>query len=99
MLVKPSQLLSNLIKLGQMRFKLVLFGTGHYMQWMGFFLIFRERVCNLSLRSRPIESSDFFEPRRKVVLHGEGNVWAPVSWSFDKLREVGVLSYLFLPLV
>ena len=31
MLVKPSQLWSNLIKLGQTRFKLVLFGTGHYM--------------------------------------------------------------------
>ena len=30
MLVKPSQLGSNLIKLGQTRFKLVLFGTGHY---------------------------------------------------------------------
>ena len=30
MLVKPSQLWSNLIKLGQTRFKLVLFGTGHY---------------------------------------------------------------------
>ena len=30
MLVKPSQLWSNLIKLGQTRFKLVLFGTVHY---------------------------------------------------------------------
>ena len=30
MFVKPSQLWSNLIKLGQTRFKLVLFGTGHY---------------------------------------------------------------------
>ena len=30
MLVKPSQLWSKLIKLGQTRFKLVLFGTGHY---------------------------------------------------------------------
>ena len=30
MLVKPSQLWSNLIKLGQTRFKLVLFDTGHY---------------------------------------------------------------------
>ena len=30
MLVKPSQLWSNLIKLGQTCFKLVLFGTGHY---------------------------------------------------------------------
>ena len=29
-LVKPSQIWSNLIKLGQTRCKLVLFGTGHY---------------------------------------------------------------------
>ena len=39
-------------------------------------------------------SNRFFRPRRKVVLRDEGNAWAPVSWSFDKLREVGVLSYL-----
>ena len=38
---------------------------------------------------------DFFGSRRKVVLRGEGKAWAPVSWSFDKLREVGVSSYLF----
>ena len=57
-------------------------------------LIFRERVCNFSLRSRTIGPSDFFGPRRKVVLRGEGNAWAPVSWSFYKLYEVGVLSYL-----
>ena len=30
----------------------------------------------------------------KAVLRGEGNTWAPVSWSFDKLREVGVSPYL-----
>ena len=35
MLVKPSQLWSNLIKLGQTHFKLVLFGTGHYIiRWV-----------------------------------------------------------------
>ena len=39
-------------------------------------------------------SSDFFGPRRKVVLCIEDNTWAPVLRSFDKLREVGVLSYL-----
>ena len=55
---------------------------------------FRERVSDFSLRFRAIGSSDFFGARRKVVLHGEGNAWAPVSWSFDKLCEVGVLSYL-----
>ena len=37
------------------------------------------------------------EARRKVVLRNEGYAWAPVSGSFDKLREVGVLSYLFYP--
>ena len=30
--------------------------------------------------------------------HGEDYAWAPVLGSFDKLREVGVLSYLFYPL-
>ena len=29
-----------------------------------------------------------------MVLRSEGFAWAPVSGSFDKLREVGVLSYL-----
>ena len=51
-------------------------------------------MCDFSLRSRAIGPSEFFGARRKVVLHGEGNAWAPVSLSFDKLREVGVLSYL-----
>ena len=37
-------------------------------------------------------------PRRKVVLRSEGFAWVPVSGVFDKLREVGVLSYLFYPL-
>ena len=58
------------------------------------FFYFRERVCNFSLRSQAIGPLDSFGTRRKVVLRGEGNTWAPVSWSFDKLREVGVLSYL-----
>ena len=42
--------------------------------------------------------SDRFEQRSKVVLHIEDYTWAPVSRVFDKLREVGVLSYLFYPL-
>ena len=29
-----------------------------------------------------------------MVLRGEGNAWTPVLRSFDKLHEVGVLSYL-----
>ena len=52
------------------------------------------RVCNFSLRSRPIGPSDFFEPRRKVVLRGEDYACAPVWGSFDKLRGVGIFSYL-----
>ena len=51
-------------------------------------------MCNFSLRSQPIGSLDFFGPRRKVALRGEDYACAPVCWSFDKLREVGVLSYL-----
>ena len=58
------------------------------------FFYFRERVCHFSLRSWTIRPSEFFGARRKIVLRGEGNVWTPVSWSFDKLHEVGVLSYL-----
>ena len=37
----------------------------------------------------------FLRARRKVVLRDEGIAWAPVLRSFDKLHEVGVLSYLF----
>ena len=33
-----------------------------------------------------------------MVLHIEDYTWAPVSGVFDKLREVGVLSYLFYTL-
>ena len=51
-------------------------------------------MSDFSLRSRVIGPSDSYGARRKVVLRGEGNAWAPVSGSFDKLREVGVLSYL-----
>ena len=51
-------------------------------------------MCVFSLRSWPIEPPDFFGPKRKVVLRGEGNTLTPVSWSFEKLCEVDVLSYL-----
>ena len=56
--------------------------------------IFRERESGFSLRSRLIGPSDFFGPRSKVVLRIEGFTWVPFLGSFDKLREVGVLSYL-----
>ena len=54
------------------------------MQRLGF-LFSSERVSDFSLRSRAIGPSDFF-------------MWVPVLGSFDKLREVGVLSYLFYSL-
>ena len=63
------------------------------MQRVSFF-DFRERVCNFSLRSRAIGPSEFFGPRSKAVLHSKGFAWVSVSWSFDKIHEVGVLSYL-----
>ena len=65
---------------------------------LGFFLSFRERMCTLSLGFRVFGPSDSLGPRNKVVLHIEDYTWAPVSGVFDKLREVGVLSYLFYPL-
>ena len=55
---------------------------------------FRERRCAFSLDLQTIGLSIFDGTRRKVVLCGEGNAWAPVSGVFDKFREVGVLSYL-----
>ena len=57
-------------------------------------MIFSERVCNFSLRSRAIGPSDFFGARRKVVLRGEDYAWASFLGSFNKICEVGVLSYL-----
>ena len=35
----------------------------------------------------------------KVDLRDESYAWTPKSWSFDKFREVGVLSYLKLHFV
>ena len=57
--------------------------------------IFRERRCNFSLRSWAIGPSDFDGARKKAVLRGEDNAWTSVLGVFDKLREVGVPSYLF----
>ena len=57
-------------------------------------LIFRDRGSDFSLRSRAIGPLDFFGPKSKVVLCSEAFAWVPVSGVFDKLREVGVLSYL-----
>ena len=35
-------------------------------------------------------------PRDKVAPHGKSYAWIPVLWSFEKLREVGVFSYLVI---
>ena len=48
-------------------------------------------MSDFSLKSRAIGPS---RDKKEVVLRGESNAWAPVSWGFDKLHEVGVLSYL-----
>ena len=58
------------------------------------FWVFRVRVTDFSLGFWAIRPSEFFGPRSKAVLCSERFAWVPVSWSFDKLREVGVLSYL-----
>ena len=55
---------------------------------------FRERTSDFSLKYRAIQQSEVFGARRKAVLCGEGNAWALVSWSFDKLCEVGISPYL-----
>ena len=54
----------------------------------------KEREREFSLNFRQIRSSKFFGGRRKVALREEGNTWTSVLRSFDKLREVGDLSYL-----
>ena len=51
-------------------------------------------MSDFSIRSWAIGSSDFFGSRSKEVLPKEGFALVPVLGSFDKLREVGVLSYL-----
>ena len=61
-------------------------------------LDFRERSSTLSLGFPAIEPSVSDEARSKVAPHGKGHTWVPVLWSFDKLQEVGVFSYLIYPL-
>ena len=55
---------------------------------------FSERVSNFSLGLRTIRPSEFVGTRRKVALHDEAYAWTPVLGVFNKLREVGDLSYL-----
>ena len=55
---------------------------------------FRERSSTLSLEFPTIGPSVFGETRSKVAPHGKGYAWVPVLGSFDKLRKVGIFSYL-----
>ena len=51
-------------------------------------------MCGFSLSFWAIRPSEFFGARRKVALCSKAYEWAQVLRSFDKLREVGVSSYL-----
>ena len=51
------------------------------------------RSSHFSLDFPAIGLSNPGETRGKVDPHCKSYVWAPVLWSFDKLREVGVFSY------
>ena len=55
---------------------------------------FSERVSSFSLNFRQIRPSEFVGTRSKAALRIKAYAWAPILRSFDKLREVEVLSYL-----
>ena len=55
---------------------------------------FRERDSNFSQNFSVIGQSNSGDARSKVGPHCKSYTWVPVLWSFDKLREVGVFSYL-----
>ena len=55
---------------------------------------FRERSFTFSLDFPVIGPANSGEVRRKVGPHCKSYSWVPVLCSFDKLREVGVFSYL-----
>ena len=59
---------------------------------------FRERSSTFSLEFSVIRPSVNDEERIKVAPHGKGYTWVPVLWSFEKLQEVEVFSYLIYPL-
>ena len=59
--------------------------------------VFRERVSNFSLDFPKIGPTVSGETRSKVDPHYKSYAWVPVLLSFDKLREVGVFSYLDIP--
>ena len=58
----------------------------------------RVRSSHFSLDFSTIRSSNLDETRSEVYPHYKSYAWVPVLWSFDKLQEVGVFSYLFYSL-
>ena len=52
------------------------------------------RSSHFSLGFPVIGPSNPGEARGKVDPHYKSYAWVPVLWSFDKLWEVGVFSYL-----
>ena len=58
------------------------------------FFMFSERVSRFSLDLQAIRPSEFVGTRRKVALRSEAYAWASILRSFNKLCEVGDLSYL-----
>ena len=54
----------------------------------------RERRTSFSLGFREIQPSEFVRIRRKAALRIEAYAWVLDLRSLDKLREVGVSSYL-----
>ena len=54
----------------------------------------RERVSNFSLDFSDFGPSVLVRPRSKVAIRCKGYAWALVLGSFNKLRKVGVFSYL-----
>ena len=56
---------------------------------------FRERSSTLSLDFPVINQANSYETRSKVGPHCKSYARVSVLGSFDKLREVGVFSYLF----
>ena len=59
---------------------------------------FGERSSTFSLEFPAIGPLVSCEARIKVAPHDKGYTWVPVLWSFNKLQEVGVFSYLMYPL-
>ena len=60
-----------------------------------YFLLEREHL----LSKIPVNPTvRFLRTKKQSGLHIEDYMWALVLGVFDKLREVGVLSYLFYPL-